>query len=124
MANPIALGIIGIVREFFKGRKNVKLGEQDIQALLIQLDTKIASGQLEVNKIEAMHRSWFVAGWRPSLGWVCALALASQYVINPYLVQFGFHPVDIETGPIIVLVSGMLGLNLTRTFEKFKGLTK
>ncbi|NQV36263.1 MAG: hypothetical protein HQ515_26460, partial [Phycisphaeraceae bacterium] len=29
--------------------------------------------QIELNKIEAGHRSIFVAGWRPFIGWVCGL---------------------------------------------------
>ena len=29
---------------------------------------ELAKGQLEVNKVEAAHKSLFVAGWRPSIG--------------------------------------------------------
>ena len=32
-------------------------------------------GQLEINKVEAAHKSLFVAGWRPSIGWCCSLGL-------------------------------------------------
>ena len=28
-----------------------------------------AMAQVEVNKMEAQHRSLFVAGWRPFIGW-------------------------------------------------------
>jgi hypothetical protein len=39
-----------------------------------------AMGQLEINKAEAQHRSIFVAGWRPFLGWVLSFAMpASVY---------------------------------------------
>ena len=31
--------------------------------------------QAEMNLSESRHRSVFVAGWRPALGWACAFAL-------------------------------------------------
>ena len=45
------------IRELLKGK------EIDPQKL-IEL-------QGEINKIEAQHRTIFVAGWRPFIGWVC-----------------------------------------------------
>ena len=36
-------------------------------------------GQMEVNKVEAAHKSLFVAGWRPAIGWVCALGMFSNF---------------------------------------------
>ena len=82
--------------------------------------------QLEINKTEASHASVFVAGWRPSIGWVCSSALAFQFVVKPVLV-FIFtannHPVPdlpgIE-GELWQLLMGMLGLSGLRTFEKTK----
>ena len=47
---------------------------------------KIDIAQLEINKAEASHRSVFVAGWRPFIGWTCGVALAYTYVIQPILV--------------------------------------
>lgn len=35
--------------------------------------------QIEVNKIEAAHNSMFVAGWRPAIGWICALGMAGNF---------------------------------------------
>ena len=42
--------------------------------------------QAEINKIEAQHRSVFVSGWRPFTGWVCAFALAYNFVIRDLLI--------------------------------------
>ena len=30
---------------------------------------ELAKGQIEINKAEAQHKSIFVAGWRPFIGW-------------------------------------------------------
>jgi hypothetical protein len=36
---------------------------------------ELAKGQIEINKAEATHKSIFVAGWRPFIGWTCGIAL-------------------------------------------------
>ena len=131
MAAPLALGVIDIIRSFLKGRKDAKLGEQDLAALQIQLDSQIVSGQLEVNKVEATHRSIFVAGWRPGIGWLGFAALGLNYIIIPlveiglYLYTWELHDIpQMDTGPLAAMVAGMLGLGGFRTHEKVKGVAK
>ena len=46
------------------------------QAVLDKIAQKPAILQAEINKIEAQHRSLFVAGWLPAIGWVCTIGLA------------------------------------------------
>lgn len=91
-------------------------------------------GQLEVNKAEAAHRSIFVAGWRPMVGWVCAAALAYHFIVYPLavfiLVYFnvsGLHPSDLpsfDMDSLMTVLLGMLGLGGLRTYEKAKGVAK
>ena len=50
------------------------------EALLTRLAQRPALAQIEVNRIEAQHRSVFVAGWRPFIGWICGAALAWNFV--------------------------------------------
>jgi hypothetical protein len=93
-----------------------------------------AMGQLEVNKSEAAHRSIFVAGWRPFIGWVCGLSLAYHFIFAPMLtfilVAFnvtGLHPSDLpvfDMDSLMTVLLGMLGLGGLRSFEKYKGLAK
>lgn len=92
---------------------------------------ELAKGQLEINKAEAQHRSMFVAGWRPFVGWTCGVALAYHFVIAPMII-FGtaYAGVSIPALPefdmqsLLTVLMGMLGLGGLRTFEKFKGITK
>jgi hypothetical protein len=91
-------------------------------------------GQLEVNKTEAAHRSIFVAGWRPMVGWVCAAALAYHFILYPLivfvLVAFnvtGLHPSDLpsfDMDSLMTVLLGMLGLGGLRTYEKARGVAK
>jgi len=86
--------------------------------------------QAEINKIEAGHRSLFVAGWRPFIGWVCGFGLAWKFVIAPLCLyvaslmgKAGVLP-EINAGELIPLVMALLGLGGIRTYEKKQGLTK
>jgi hypothetical protein len=85
--------------------------------------TQIA-GQMEINKVEAASSSIFVSGWRPAIGWICGAGFAVQFVIGP-LAEWGSalagHPVkfpQMDTGTMMPLLLGMLGLGGLRTAEK------
>jgi hypothetical protein len=88
--------------------------------------------QMEVNKTEAAHRSVFVAGWRPAVGWVCAGALAWHFVLYDLAawVQLAFFPESPAlpalggTGELVTVLFSMLGLGGLRSFEKLKGVAR
>ena len=97
------------IRELLKGK------EIDPQKL-IEL-------QGEINKIEAQHRTIFVAGWRPFIGWVCGVALAYNFVLRDLLIWFVGPeqvPPALQMEHLMTVLIGMLGLGGMRTFEKFK----
>ena len=81
--------------------------------------------QVELNKVEAQHRSLFVAGWRPFIGWVCGLGLFNIFIVNPWIQWLTEKsgpelPLDV----IVELVVALLGLGVLRTFEKKIGRAK
>ena len=92
---------------------------------------ELAKGQLDINKAEASHKSIFVSGWRPFVGWTCGAALCYHFILAP-LILFGVgisgHTVpplpEFDMGSLMTVLMGMLGLGGLRTFEKTKGLTK
>lgn len=100
----------------------------DKEALLARLAQQPYLAQAEINRIEAQHRSVFVAGWRPAIGWVCAAALFWTYLGHPLFVWAaalwapGLTPPALGTEDVLFeLVLAMLGLGSLRTFEKTKG---
>ena len=104
--------------------------ERKLEADLASHLAKIDMAQLEVNKAEAVHRSIFVAGWRPFIGWSCGVALAWNYIAHPILVftlaQTG-HLVELpalDMSQMMPVLMGMLGLGGLRTFEKYKSVSK
>ena len=81
------------------------------------------SAQIEVNKVEAAHKSLFVAGWRPAIGWICGFALLYSTIISPILGIWLEVP-EVDTSLLTTVLMGMLGLGAMRTFEKTKGVSR
>jgi hypothetical protein len=89
---------------------------------------QLVQGQMDINKAEAASGSVFIGGWRPAIGWVCAAALACQYIARPLLVWAGIitgHNWPVLPGlddNLWQLMLGMLGMGGLRTVEKVKGV--
>tara|TARA_R100000149_G_C5856635_1_gene123724 strand:- start:759 stop:1166 length:408 start_codon:yes stop_codon:yes gene_type:complete len=123
--------VTDIVGRFLPENKEARAkAEREIQAKLTAHLAKIDLAQLDINKQEAAHRSIFVAGWRPFIGWSCGIALAWTYVVTPIL-QFALaqsgHLIDLpamDVSQMMPVLMGMLGLGGLRTFEKFKNVSK
>lgn len=95
---------------------------------------QLMMGQLTVNAEEAKHKSVFVAGWRPFIGWVGGGAMAWQFIFYPILLwiwtmgqAFGWIPAEVspppvlETGALFSIVTGMLGIGAMRSYDKRGG---
>jgi len=109
-----AVGVLAKdIREAIKGK------ELDPEKL-IELQTKI-------NESEAQHRSVFVAGWRPFIGWVCGISLAYNFVLRDliiFVVGNDFVPPALQMDHLMTVLMGMLGLGAFRTYEKIKNVSK
>jgi hypothetical protein len=111
-----------------------------LEELAKQMELTQISGQLAINLEEAKSEKWWKAGWRPAVGWICAGVLAYTYLFQPMLAfllrvsvwagwlhvatadEFPAFP-TLDTGAIIQLLIGMLGLAGLRTAEKIKGVS-
>lgn len=54
-----------------------------LEAQKAQAETDMAKAQADIDKTEAASANWFVAGRRPAVGWVCALAFGFEFLILP-----------------------------------------
>jgi len=86
--------------------------------------------QMEVNKAEAVHKSIFVAGWRPFVGWTCGVSLAYHFLLAPIL-QFSFALAGYDQelpkfdfSQLSTILMGLLGLGGLRTWEKMNGVAR
>lgn len=89
---------------------------------------EIAKAQIAVNNTEAASSNLFASSWRPAIGWICAAALAYQYIIRP-LATWALLVAGKDVPPMVglddnlwQLLTGMLGLGGLRTFEKIKNV--
>lgn len=115
-----------------KAQLQAQLTAQNIDLEKAQLAAQLAAmqGQLDIDKQEAASTSIWVAGWRPAVGWVCAAALAWEFVLKPFLV-FGLvathHPPMtplpvLDTATLVAgLLAPLLGLGTMRSYEKVQG---
>ena len=123
--------VTNVIGRFLPEDKEAKAkAEREIEQPLTTHLAKIDLAQLDINKTEAAHRSIFVAGWRPFIGWTCGVALAWTYVMTPILnfilAQTG-HLMELpamDMSQMMPVLMGMLGLGGLRTFEKFKKVSK
>jgi hypothetical protein len=110
-------------------RRLIELAQKgDLAAM--NAEVQLLLGQIEINKAEANHKSIFVAGWRPFVGWIGGLAFAYASILEP-LMRFvatvsgydGEFPI-IDTNMTMQVLLGMLGLGLMRSYEKKNGVHK
>jgi len=116
--------VTGLLDKFIEDKDQKNALAHEIATMSQKYAQEIAKGQLEVNKVEAAHKSLFVAGWRPAVGWVCVLGMFGNFITIPFsnfvLALLGINIViplvPLET--MMPVLMGMLGLGAMRTYEK------
>lgn len=142
--NLVNIGIGSIIKSvgnvvddlYTSDEEELKLG---LEAKKLELEEKtieasILKGQTDINIEEAKHKSIFVAGWRPFIGWVGGFALVYQFIVYPLLIWLWFilqakgvllssftPPPVLDTETLMIILTGMLGIAGMRTFDKLKG---
>lgn len=114
----------------------------DLAELQAHVDLMLA--QLEVNKAEAQHKSVFVAGWRPAVGWICAaclglafipkaMALTGMWIYHCIVLYSAFDPSqgplppmpaypELGLSDVLGILGGMLGMGAMRSMDKRAGV--
>jgi len=102
--------------------------ESDLEELRLAIAAD--QSQAVINQTEAASSDIFVAGWRPFIGWVCGVAFAYHFVLQPLLVfailnaggEVKLPQFDMEA--LFTVLMGMLGLGSLRTLEKIKNISR
>jgi len=103
--------------------------QQNGELAQLAAETDLAKLQIQTNIEEAKSTNWWVAGWRPAIGWVCGAGLAYAALVEPFArfaakVWFGYtgdFPI-IDTNLTLQILMGMLGLGAMRSVEKVKNV--
>ena len=123
----------GVVDGLFKGLDGLFTSDEEKAKARLMMQVELQKPhmmQALTNLEEAKHPNWFVAGWRPALGWLCVLLLAYSW-IGRDLIIIGLSAFDqadtikdlpaVNPGELMTLVISMLGLGGLRTYEKITG---
>ena len=123
--------VTGLLDKFVEDKDQKAKMAHEIATMGERHAQQIAMAQIEVNKAEAASGSIFKGGWRPFIGWVCGIAFAYHFILQPTLVFIltaaGVALPDLpefDMGTLLPVLGGMLGIGGLRTYEKQKGLAK
>ena len=123
--------VTGLLDKFIEDKDQKAKLAHEIATMGEKHAQQLALAQIEVNKAEAASGSFFKGGWRPFVGWVCAVAFAYHFVIQPLLIfifsYVGIEPPDLpqfQMNTLLTVLGGLLGIGGLRTYEKQKQLTK
>ena len=125
-------GVKDILGMFFPDKTEEEKARMVQAFQIMQLQAQADTNQTNVNQSEATNANWFVAGWRPFVGWVCGSACAWNWigisVLKAVLAIAGvtlavqLTPASLtEMMPVLL---GMLGLGGLRTYEKTQGVAR
>lgn len=98
--------------------------QQSGELAVIAAESEIAKAQIAVNQVDAQSEDKFARRWRPFIGWVCGIAFAYHFVLQPLmafiLVNSGqdVKLPDFDMDVLNTVLWGMLGLGGMRTVER------
>ncbi len=128
IAGAIAKNTIGKFLDRKLIDKNaVAEAEHELELEIVEQLSAAQQGQLGINLQEAAHRTIFVSGWRPFIGWTCGVSLAMILVVNPMLewamiLSGKDYPVPQFPQELMMLILvPILGIGTLRTAEKLRG---
>ena len=122
--------VTGLLDKFIEDKDVKNKLAHDLSTMAERHAQELAKGQMEINKTEAAHKSLFVAGWRPAIGWICGLGMASNFLLIPianFVLALTGSAIVIpllDTGEMMPVLMGMLGLGAMRTYEKKQGVQR
>jgi len=121
--NSLISPVTSLLDKFIEDKDTKNALAHEISTMAERHALELAKGQLEVNKVEAAHKSLFVAGWRPAVGWSCCFALTYSTLIAPIL-SIWFVVPAVDSSLLTTVLMGMLGLGAMRTVEKTKNVQR
>jgi len=129
VARDIRAAITG--KEVLTAEERDKVAQRlfELEKIAQEKDVKFADMQAQINLADANSGSNYRGGWRPMVGWICAGALAYQFILrnilpwslNAFGLSLPAMP-ELDGNTLMTLLGGLLGLGGFRTFEKVKGV--
>jgi len=133
--NPLLLGPIldiagKVFDRIFPDKEKAEAAKLELLRETSTQEFSLAMEQIKVNLEEAKNPSVFVSGWRPAIGWTCAIGLMWNFLGHPMATWFAelfrpeFVPPALLSDNLLELTLAMLGLAGLRSWEKWKGIAR
>jgi hypothetical protein len=122
--NALIGPVTGLLDKFIEDKDHKSALAHEIATMSQKYAQESVLAQLEVNKVEAAHKSLFVAGWRPFIGWTCGLGMFGNFITIPFsnfvlaLLEYDIVIPLVPLETMMPVLMGMLGLGAMRTYEK------
>ena len=115
--------VTGLLDKFVEDKDAKNALAHEIATMSEKHAQELAKGQLDVNKVEAAHKSLFVAGWRPFVGWICGIGLLYNILISQIL-GIWFEVPEVDPSLLTPILMGMLGMGALRSYEKTQNVAR
>jgi hypothetical protein len=115
--------VTGLLDKFIEDKDQKNALAHKLATMADEHAQELAKGQLAVNAVEAAHKSLFVAGWRPFVGWICGVGLLYNVLISQILAIW-FEVPTVDPSLLTPILMGMLGMGAMRSYEKTKGVQR
>jgi hypothetical protein len=115
--------VTGLLDKFIEDKDQKNALAHELATMADNHAQELAKGQLAVNAVEAAHKSLFVAGWRPFVGWICGVGLLYNVLISQILAIW-FEVPTVDPSLLTPILMGMLGMGAMRSYEKTKGVQR
>lgn len=130
-----ALTIAGEARKLIDGLHTSEAEKKALELEFEKLNSALVLARLDVEKTQAQHASWFVAGARPALMWAGGAAVMWATFIRHLFdwiggmagAAFGFDYMptpDVDLYEIMTALGVVTFESSRRTFEKTKGVSR
>ncbi len=122
--NALIGPVTGLLDKFIEDKDQKNALAHEIATMSQKYAQEIAKGQMAINEVEAAHKSLFVSGWRPFIGWTCGLGMFGNFITIPFsnfvlaLLELDIVIPLVPLETMMPVLMGMLGLGAMRTFEK------
>ena len=81
---PQLLPILGsAIDKVIPDNVSKEVAKKELEKALVDNANSINLESIKTNQIEAGHRSVWVSGWRPAIGWSCSLGIAWLFIGHP-----------------------------------------
>ncbi|MAL67558.1 MAG: hypothetical protein CMK27_00560 [Porticoccaceae bacterium] len=109
-----------IIGKFVKDKDLQAKLDHELQTLFHQANM----AQIEILKEDAKSKNWFQNSWRPSVGWICSIALGVHFIILPlaeWAARLSGINVDLpefDFTQLSTILMAMLGMSGLRSYDK------